>query len=182
MKTSLPFIGILLLALLLVPVAAQDIIPNDTTKTMILHFHIKGSNITFLDARVIYGHSPDNLDIKDKFTGKMLGSGDQQIKKFGISDARITYLDKGNLFTDDINFSVKVPATMDLVAVGVYDTKTGTLLARADTTKVMKEFCTAHPKDPDCSRIPLWMIVAGTGLLVLVIAGAGWFLLRKKKA
>ncbi len=182
MKTSLPFIGILLLVLLVLPATAQDIIPNDTTKTMILHFHIRGDTITFLDARVIYGHSPDNLDITDTFTGKMLGSGEQQLKKFGISDPRITYMDKGHKFTDDINFSVKVPATMDLTAVGVYDTKNGTLLARADAAKVMKDFCAAHPRDPDCSRIPFWMIVAGAVFLVLVIAGAGWYFLKKKKA
>jgi hypothetical protein len=182
MKTSLSFIGILFLVLLVLPAAAQDIIPNDTTKTMILHFHIKGDTITFLDARVIYGHSPDNLDINDTFTGKMLGSGDQQLKKFGISDPRITYMDKGHEFTDDINLSVKVPASMDLAGVGIYDTRTGKLLARADTTQVMKDFCAAHPRDPDCSRIPFWMIVAGAGFLVLVIAGAGWYLLKKKKA
>jgi LPXTG-motif cell wall-anchored protein len=180
MKTSYIFIMGILLVLLVVPAAAQDIIPNDTTKTMILHFHIKGTTITFLDARVIYGHSPDNLDIKDTFTGKMLGSDDRQIQKFGISDPRITWLDKGHLFTDDINFSVKVPATADLTGVGIYDTKTGKLLARADTTQAMKDFCTAHPQDPDCSSIPLWMIVVGAGVLVL-FAGAGWYFLKKKK-
>jgi hypothetical protein len=181
MKTRLPILVVILLVLLVIPVAAQDIIPNDTTKTMILHFHINGSTITFLDARVIYGHSPDNLDIADKFTGKVLGPDDKEIKKFGISDARITYMDKGTKFTDNINFSVKVPATMDLTGVEISDTKTGKLLARADTTQVMKDFCTAYPRDPDCSRIPLWMFVAGAALLVLCAGAAGWYLLRKKK-
>ena len=181
MKTRLPILVVILLVLLVIPVAAQDIIPNDTTKTMILHFHINGSTITFLDARMIYGHSPDNLDIADKFTGKVLGPDDKEIKKFGISDARITYMDKGTKFTDDINFSVKVPATMDLTGVEISDTKTGKLLARADTTQVMKDFCTAHPRDPDCSRIPLWIFVAGAALLVLCAGAAGWYLLRKKK-
>lgn len=181
MKTSFLLIAGIVLTLLIFPAGAQEIVPNDTTKTMILHFHIKGSNVTFVDGKVIYGHSANNLDIKDTFTGKMLDSGDRVIKKFGLSDARITYSDKGHMFTDDINFSVKVPAMMELATVGVYDTKTGSLLAKADAAKVMKDFCAAHPKDPDCSRMPFWMILAGIGVLVVLAGGGAWWFLRKKE-
>jgi hypothetical protein len=181
MKTFLPVITVLLLALLVIPASAQELVPNDTTKTMILHFHINGSVVTFVDAKVIYGHSPDNLDIKDTFTGKMLGPDDKVMRKFGISDARVTYSDEGHLFTDNINFSVKVPATMDLATVGVYDTKTDTLLAKADAAGVMKGFCTTHPKDPDCSRVPLWMIGAGAGILVLIAGAGAWYVLKHRK-
>ncbi len=151
MKIFFSCTAVVLILLIVTPAVAEDIIPNDTTKTIIMHFNIKNDTITFLDARVIYGHPPNNPDIPAKFTVKMLAANDRQIKKFGMPDPRITFLDEGYSFTDDINFSVKVPLSMDLDSVGIYDAKTGMLLARGDTKDIIADFCTSHPRDPDCS-------------------------------
>jgi hypothetical protein len=181
MKTSLLSIGLLVLLVLVVPVMGQDIMPNDTTKTIILHFHINGDTITFLDSRVVYGHSSDTLDIRDTFTGKQEGTDKTLIRKFGISDPRITYMDSGTKFSDDINFSVKVPFTKNTAGLSIYDTKTNQLLIRADTTKGIADFCTTHPQDPDCSRNPPLVLLVGAGVIIFAGILIGVYFFKKKK-
>jgi hypothetical protein len=170
MKKILFLTGIVVLVFLAVPVMAQQIIPNDTTKTIIMHFHIKGENITFLDAHVTYGHPPSLMDIPDDFTGKMLGPNDVPVTKFGLDDPRIFYLDRGAAFNDDINMSVKIPYTDKVDIFGIYNTKTDQNLVRVDTKKIMADFCKSHPNDPDCSLIKPWMFAI---IIIIAIIGCG---------
>lgn len=182
MKLSAICIGIIV-AMLVVPATAETRpVQQDFTKSVMLNYHINKGDITFLDAKVFYGHSRNLFDLQDTFTGSLIGQNDIQIQKFGLSDPRLTFLHKGSIQKDNVNFSVIIPYSKDLTALGISDTKNGTELIRTDLRQLKADFCKSHPNDPDCGfQITPIVLIAGALVAVCVIA-SGWYILKKKKA
>lgn len=173
---------IFLLIFLVAPVVGEEVLPADTNKTIIQHYHIKGDTITYLDSRVVYSHCSNLFDLPDDYTGRVLGPGNETLNRFGISDPRITFMDTGAKVTDDINFTVNVPMSKKISAVGIYYTDNDTLIVRGDVSKAVRDFCAAHPRDPDCSDGLPWMLLIGAVIIVLiVVSGMFWYTKRKKK-
>jgi hypothetical protein len=171
----------LIIVLISIPVNAQNVPSEDYAKTIIIHYSIKGETVTFHDAKVIYGYPPNFIPGGD-FTGKTLGVSDAPLRTFGIDDARITYTETGAIIADEANFSVKVPYSADLNAVGIYNKKGDILLIRTEIRQVKADFCKSHPNDPDCGfQLTPIVFIAGALVAVCIIAG-GWYFLKKRKA
>jgi hypothetical protein len=179
MNTSKPMLPVfLLLCMLCIPVMAAPV--NDTTKAIIISFQYRDGTVTPAGSRVIYGYPPDNIANSD-LLAELAGKSGTVIGSYGIEDPRVLYSDTGAVLESDVRFSVILPFSAAGDHVDLFDGQTKQKLATADITGAMTTFCSAHRDDPDCGGGGTPLLLYGAGLLVLVIIGAGIYLLMKRQ-
>jgi len=176
------FIFFLLITTLTIPITAQNTPEPSYVKSIILDYHIKDGKITYLGSRMFYGYPPTLSQIPSTFEGKLLGTNDGVITPFRIPDPRIQFTEDGAVFIDNRNFSVIIPYSKDLSALGILERENKTLLIRTDVRQVVEDFCKSHPNDPDCgSEKPSTGLSGAVALVAVCIVGGGWYLLKQRR-
>jgi hypothetical protein len=147
-------------------------------------FHIRNGNVNTVSTTIVYGGSPNYFLDYGEYIVTTTDAGGAYQKQAWIEDPRVKRLldfsegDPSAVVRDDVDFTVVLPYRGDTAKVLVYD-KDKKLLAEADLGGAKNAFCMAHPADERCrSTVAVW--AAGI-LLVLVVLGAGAYVLLKRK-
>ena len=98
-------------------------------------------------------------------------------------DPRVIYLEDGAALAGKVNFSVIVAFRRDLAKIRLINGTSSAEMITADVSGAVNGWCRVHGSDPDC-------VVPGPDLTFLVIAAviivllavASWYLLKKKGA
>jgi hypothetical protein len=152
--------------------------------SVITVFHIRDGTITPVSSQIVYGGSPNALRTQGEYivaTKTTAGADETQVwigDPTLIRYLRVEEPEPSVEYQDDVDFTVVLPYKVNTAKVAVYD-RDKKLLAETDLGSAKAAFCTAHSADERCRESPLnW----GIGiLLVLVIIGAGAFLILRRK-
>jgi hypothetical protein len=178
MKMSYLVFGILVLALCLCPpVSAAE---NPGPKSVVLDLSFHNGVVDVIGSRVVNNYPPDNRASR-AIVFRMLDQKGSLLGEQGIEDPRVIYLEEGAALADTGNFSVIVAFRSDLATIRLFNGTSGAEMVSADVSGAVNGWCRTHGNDPDCATPGpgLTLIVGGVVVLIL-LAVAGWFILRKK--
>ena len=169
---------LIILLCLVMPAVAQE------PASVVTVFHIKDGQVTPVSSEIVYGGSPNYFLEDGEFIVTSSTAGGTYLKEAWIDDPRVGRLldfeetEPSAVMMDDLDFTVILPYEGDTAKVSVYD-KDKTLLAETDLGGAKNAFCMANPSDERCrGTAAIWGIVL---IFVVIIAGAGGYLLQKQK-
>ena len=196
----LPAAVLLVVLLVAVPhCLAQPADTRESGKIFRVSARFTASAITPATMALEYGYGPALQPAPAVFTARVLSPEGKILEEFALSDPRVwrgeeVVIDKeGNVVSFSGLSEVKERADADIIfpysvtaaRLRILEPGTGTIKADIDLTPAIDAFCRQYPDDPDCrSRntglegvLPLVFV----GVLVLMVAaGAGWYLMKKK--
>jgi len=177
MKPWLLFLIILITAIpVILPAAAAE---NITPKAVVLDLSFRNNVMDVIGSRVVNNYPPDNR-ATERIRIRMLDEKGTLLAEQGIDDPRIAYVEEGIVIRDTVTFSVIVPFRKDLATIRLINGSSGAEMISADVSGTVKGWCSGHGSDPDCATGISPLLLGGIGIGVLLLAGAGWYLFRKK--
>jgi hypothetical protein len=169
--------GALMLLFLCMPCSAEE---AAVPKAVVVDLSAHGDVMQVTGTRVVNNYPPDNR-ATDRIRVRMLDEKGTLLAEQGIDDPRMAYIEEGAVIRDSVAFSVIVPFQKDLATISLVNGSGGAVLISVDVSGSVKDYCAGHGSDPDCASGISPLMIGGAGALVLLLAGAGWYLLRKKK-
>lgn len=147
-------------------------------------FHIKDGSVKTVSSTIVYGGSPNYFVDHGDYIVTTTDAGGAYQKQAWIEDPRVKRLldfpegEPSAVVRDEADFTVILPYKGDTAKVSVYD-RDRKLLAEADLGGAKNAFCMAHPADERCrGTVAVWAVAV---IIVLAVAGAGGYLLLKRK-
>ncbi len=177
MKSVFLILCILITAIpVFVPAAAAE---NATPKAVVLDLSFHNGVIDVIGSRIVNNYPPDNRASREILI-RMLDAEGALLAEQGIGDPRVAYLEEGAVIRESVNFSVIVPFRKDLATISLVHGESGAMMLSADVSGSVKNYCSGHGSDPDCAAGTSPLLFGGIGIGVLLLAGAGYYLFRKK--
>jgi hypothetical protein len=180
MKISYLVIGILVFVLCICPpaIAAGSAAP----KAVVLDLSFNNGVVDVIGSRVVNNYPPDNRASR-AIVIRMLDRQDTLLAEQGIEDPRVIYLEEGAALANQVNFSVIVAFRSDLAKIRLINGTSNTEMLTADVSGTVNGWCKAHGSDPDCvAPGPGLSLIAGVAVIILLLAVAGWFFLKKGRS
>ena len=178
MKISYLVFGIMVLVLCIYPPASAA--ENATPKAVVLDLSIDNGVVNVIGSRVVTNYPPDNRASRD-IVIRMLDKQGTLLAEQGIEDPRVIYLEEGAALADPVSFSVIVRYRSDLATIRLLNGTSGAEMVSADVSGTVNGWCKVHGSDPDCVVPgPDLILIAVIAVIVVLLAGAGWFFLKKK--
>ena len=193
LKTGI--VVLMIMSLLVLGTGAAD--TTDYAKVYVIPLTVRETGVTPGTVILMYGHGPELGLQSGPFKGELADTQGKAVKTFQIWDPRIRFGDSAYVKpdgtvspvsgilekADTAEVTLIVPFSKDYGYFNVYNDK-GTKVSSVELSPVMKKFCAANPGDPDCvstSNFPL-VLIGGAALILIITAGAGWYVLKRKKA
>ena len=185
---------LILSSLLVLQAGAAD--ATDYSKVYVIPLTVRETGVSPGTVILMYGHGPELGLQSGAFRGELADTQGKAVKTFQIGDPRIRFGDSAYVKpdgtvskvsgilekADSAEVTLIVPFSKDYGYFKVYNDK-GAEVSSVELSPVMKKFCAANPGDPDCGSVlysPL-VLIGGAALILLIAAGAGWYLMRKRK-
>jgi hypothetical protein len=178
MNISYLVIGFMVFVLCICPPASAA--ANATPTAVVLDLSIDNGVVNVIGSRVVNNYPPDNRASR-AIVIRMLDKQDNLLAEQGIDDPRVIYLEEGAALAGKVNFSVIVAFRRDLAKIRLINGTNGEEMITADVSGTVNGWCKTHGSDPDCVVPgPGFTLIALVAIIIVLLAVAGWYFLKKK--